>query len=634
LIISLRSTSTILSAINKETLRQFTALLQYVTEIEQKFVSRPEFPAAHTKAPAAQFRDRIAALYPLSASLFEFVRNLLYLQYSHYLTYIGEAPPTATFSKPFLSSFLDHMSTIWSFHPSAVATITEMLLPFDTPPPTTLKNLIVGHPYDAAFFPILVPVVAKFAPALLSICRVVPPGTAMALLSPDILRLRTASTFLIRSLARFDLDELTLNIPQLVQSIRDDSCRVLQKFLRETAHRSPFFAHSLLWNILYEKWKVRFPDDPLPNQLVVLEGKILARFSRQEATFHEHEFGLIDQLAVVSTNLLPIAPERRNERLAGELGNVRLTPDMYVPSHPQYKILGIDAPQSRCLKSHARVPILVSFDVYDEAETLCKPFKFECIFKVQDDVRMDAMMIQFIDKFQRIFADAGLETYMNPYRVFATGEERGVIQCIRNAHSRHELGTQQPEELLALFIRRYGPTWSESFKRAQKNFVISMAPYSLLCYVFQVKDRHNANIMIDNEGHVIHIDFGFIFDIAPGGVKFEMSEFKLTQEMVGLMGGSKDAPVFREFMRLFVQCFLAARARYAEIEPIAALMINAGFPCFKPAALRALQLRFFLDRQEAEIVPLIEAVVTNALGALTTKLYDHFQSSQNQIFFI
>jgi phosphatidylinositol 4-kinase len=37
-----------------------------------------------------------------------------------------------------------------------------------------------------------------------------------------------------------------------------------------------------------------------------------------------------------------------------------------------------------------------------------------------------------------------------------------------------------------------------------------MAAYSVACYILQIKDRHNGNIMIDGHGHIVHIGMSLL----------------------------------------------------------------------------------------------------------------------------
>ena len=120
--------------------------------------------------------------------------------------------------------------------------------------------------------------------------------------------------------------------------------------------------------------------------------------------------------------------------------------------------------------------------------------------------------------FRTIWSNAGLDLYVFPYRVTATAPGCGVIDVLPNSTSRDMLGREAVNGLYEYFITKFGPENLIEFQNARNNLIKSLAAYSIISYLLQFKDRHNGNIMYDEQGHILHIDFGFCFDIVPGGL--------------------------------------------------------------------------------------------------------------------
>lgn len=75
------------------------------------------------------------------------------------------------------------------------------------------------------------------------------------------------------------------------------------------------------------------------------------------------------------------------------------------------------------------------------------------------------------------------------YRILVLSNDSGLIEPVLNTVSLHQIKKHCQLSLAEYFAQEFGPSNSEAFLTAQRNFVQSCAAYCLVCYLVQVKDR-------------------------------------------------------------------------------------------------------------------------------------------------
>ena len=262
----------------------------------------------------------------------------------------------------------------------------------------------------------------------------------------------------------------------------------------------------------------------------------------------------------------------------------------------------------------------------------CKGWRLvPVIVKANDDLRQEQFAFQLIAQFQRIYKQAhGKLLWLRPYSILATSAEAGLIEAVPDTISLDALKKNDPgyTNLNAFFERYYGK--GSALRRAKKRFCKSLASYCVLCYLLQVKDRHNGNILLDAKGHIIHIDFGFFLTASPGGNwNFESAPFKLTNEFVEVLGGA-DSRLFQRFRRLCVLAYLAARKSREQIILLAEMMLsgNEDLACFQAGgrvAIEALRSRFNPKMSSRQCEEFVNSLINTSINHWSTRWYDKYQ---------
>ncbi|XP_055327551.1 phosphatidylinositol 4-kinase alpha-like isoform X2 [Paramacrobiotus metropolitanus] len=478
------------------------------------------------------------------------------------------------------------------------------------------------------------------------------PVHALNLFSKDSPPNAVTHQYASRVLQEYPPEVMIFYIPQIIQALRYDTMGYIRQYVVAAASHSNLLAHQIIWNIQCNKYtdeEGKNEDPILFKKLNSIQEEIIAQLASGPArVFREREFEFFKEVTDISGLIKPFEKgEKRKQACLKELAKIKVPPGCYLPSNPEAVVIDIDSKSGLPLQSAAKAPYLAKFLVkkctLDELEEIgtsedpaskipkdAPQYWQAAIFKVGDDVRQDMLALQIMQLFKNVFSMAGLNLFVYPYRVVATGPGCGVIECVPSSKSRDQLG-KQTDTLMEYFEAKYGDKSSPEYLQARRNFIRSMAAYSLITFILQVKDRHNGNILIDEHGHIIHIDFGFLFESSPGGNLGFEPDFKLTPEFVGMMGGAMESHLFKWFMELTVRGYLAVRQFREEICTLVSMMLDTNLPCFRGQTIPKLRSRFSPNTSEREAADYMVKVIQGCYLNYRSRAYDMLQYQQNKI---
>jgi phosphatidylinositol-4,5-bisphosphate 3-kinase catalytic subunit alpha/beta/delta len=218
------------------------------------------------------------------------------------------------------------------------------------------------------------------------------------------------------------------------------------------------------------------------------------------------------------------------------------------------------------------------------------------MFKVGDDLRQDQMTLQFLDIIDRksLESQSAMDVCFRPYRCAGTGHEVGMVEMVPSSDTIARMqwagGGPYDKKPLFDFILANAKLKTTAVLDALRVFSRSCGGYVVATYVMGIGDRHPSNIMMQEDGHLFHIDFGHFLGnfkqkkIAGIKIDRERSPLVFTPQMLHVLNPTGDKLVGKEvddFLEVCYATYSLLRERASEFITLFTLMVTAGLPELK-----------------------------------------------------
>lgn len=149
--------------------------------------------------------------------------------------------------------------------------------------------------------------------------------------------------------------------------------------------------------------------------------------------------------------------------------------------------------------------------------------KYAFIYKNGDDLRQDQLILGMFALMDKILKGVNQDYKLTPYQALACTRSDGFVEFV--PHTKTFQSIVLKDYLQTLIKNNPEPVMD--------NYIFSNAGYCAITYFFMIGDRHLENLLIDEDGKIFHIDFGFILGRDP---KPYPPPIKISKEMIDAMG--------------------------------------------------------------------------------------------------
>ncbi|GMH67946.1 hypothetical protein TrST_g4178 [Triparma strigata] len=258
------------------------------------------------------------------------------------------------------------------------------------------------------------------------------------------------------------------------------------------------------------------------------------------------------------------------------------------------------------------------------------------IIKSGEDVRLETLIMSLLKIFSKKFSEIINGPQITTYEINSCGVNKGVIECVLDSISLSEL---KKNYIFRSRIHTLKNLYTTLLLESKNKFFKSLVGYSLACYVLQIKDRHNGNILLTRSGELVHIDFGYVLGKVPkmGRIPIfsERAPFKLTREMWDVIGGWSGGG--GEFCRMFEE----GLAKLAEAREEICAVLEAGLIAIAEQGdgvqarkeakviVDGVRRRLTIREDGRERKEFVANLVSIAINDYRTSTYDWLQKNMN-----